>query len=482
MIDAVAATTSLSLNRSLLPLRLLESLGIFFAGVALTIALLSLSETLALAMTPMLAASLLSALWMWRRLPWRYAGQRLYSFGGVLLIACILNRILYLADCIFLPDRFGEWPIESISPTLASVRGEMMAMIGTFLTVAAWWAAGGARPRMSVDHQNREPYWIIYALSLVVLVLTHAAALNVALLGQFTGVLITSGLAACWFINTGRRGSPYLRIGLSIVMVIPFFWVALGYAMKEAIIFALLPAGVQAWMTLKSRAARLLLILFVVTLAGWANSFVSFYRTLSWYSGESISQAQALVEHTRGRVYVQDEDLQGWDISSFIVRADALYPRGWTVSLVDAEGFMPDLIFGPLKYVFIPRVVWSDKPEINPGLNMTELLFGMPDINSATATGLYPAFYLGGGWIAVIAGALLAGALIAMLTALAGRIGGAVLLNLFGFAMAMLALRFDEGWPVGAFSGPVLTLAYLAILYGAMRLAGVIPMLRIARR
>jgi hypothetical protein len=79
--------------------------------------------------------------------------------------------------------------------------------------------------------------------------------------------------------------------------------------------------------------------------------------------------------------------------------------------------------------------------------------------------------YLGYGWLAVILGALGVGWMMAFLTRLAFRLGGPLLVGLFTVAMVPYALRLDEAWTVGAFSGPLISLVYIYLVFLVARIA-----------
>jgi hypothetical protein len=124
-------------------------------------------------------------------------------------------------------------------------------------------------------------------------------------------------------------------------------------------------------------------------------------------------------------------------------------------------------------YVFVPRMAWPEKPAIRQGWEFSGLVFGpayMAWNESSLSAGLYPALYLGAGWPGVLIGAFAIGALMAGLSALARRIGGPVLAGLFTLTLLPYALRLDEAWTVGAFSGPIINFVYIAAIFVAARL------------
>ena len=86
-------------------------------------------------------------------------------------------------------------------------------------------------------------------------------------------------------------------------------------------------------------------------------------------------------------------------VAGFLKRNNASVHRGWAVSIADEDGYYPELVFAPLVYVFVPRMLWPEKPEIRQGWEYSGVVFGeqyMAWSGSSTAAGLYPSFYLGG--------------------------------------------------------------------------------------
>ena len=163
----------------------------------------------------------------------------------------------------------------------------------------------------------------------------------------------------------------------------------------------------------------------------------------------------------------------GKGVEQFLERANASSYRGWAVSRADEYRYEPGLVFKPLTYVFIPRMIWPEKPLIRQGWQYSGLVFGSSYTvwsDSSTAAGYYSALYLGGGWIAVFLGASAIGVMMAALMRFAWQLGGQQLLSLYSFSMIAYALRLDEAWPVGAISGPIISFVYVYVIYTVFNL------------
>lgn len=72
-------------------------------------------------------------------------------------------------------------------------------------------------------------------------------------------------------------------------------------------------------------------------------------------------------------------------------------------------------------------------------------------------------------------GAILVGVLLAGMTRLALRFGGALAAGLYIYAMMPFMLRLDETWAVGAMTGPIITFAYVLAI-GLARVVAVMAL------
>jgi len=105
-------------------------------------------------------------------------------------------------------------------------------------------------------------------------------------------------------------------------------------------------------------------------------SYVGFYRDEVWQRKQTASTANVAAQFLQkteesGTVRTLSEGL-----TSFISRSNASYHRGWAVSIADEQGYEPALVFGPLIYVFVPRLLWPEKPPIKQGWEFSGLVFG----------------------------------------------------------------------------------------------------------
>ena len=83
-----------------------------------------------------------AALFAWRTVRWPDTAARYLSFGAVLLLACVVNRLLYCVDYALAGSHLDEWPFPVARPESAVFKGEVLTVVGTLLTVLAWLALG----------------------------------------------------------------------------------------------------------------------------------------------------------------------------------------------------------------------------------------------------------------------------------------------------------------------------------------------------
>lgn len=420
-----------------------------------------------------------AGVWAWRKIEWHDSMAQYLAFGAAVLLMMALNRVLYTLDFLFVGERFSAWPFFATEPWWAVLKGEIATVLGTFLVVSVWLLAGGNRfsPAMVVQSERRLAILtllIVFFGSVLGLGISSSDLEFASRLGQLLPTLVGLGAAAALFVPVMSMKSSIGRLALSALMSFPFIFVALGTGMKENIILSCIPLGFILWRDHNSVPKRTALVTFGVLFIGFVTTYVGHYREEVWQGGSEESQIEVLEQYIEN----MREDGLGKTLESgleaFVGRSNASLHRGWAVSLADEYGHEPRLVFGPMVYVFIPRLIWPAKPQIRQGWEFSGLVFGASYISwsdSSTAAGLFGSLYLGGGWPAVILFSGILGWMIAGLMHLAFRLGGPLLAGLFTFSMVPFALRMDETWSVGAFSEPLISLVYASVLFYLARFA-----------
>nr|MBA2238150.1 hypothetical protein [Lysobacter sp.] len=302
--------------------------------------------------------------------------------------------------------------------------------------------------------------------------------------GQLLPTMLVLGATTGFFLPLLLARTRLARLLLVAVMGLPFLYVALGTGMKESIILALAPTAYLLWNYSPRRGARLWMALVAVLVVALITSYIGFFRGEVWHADRAVDQSQVLDEYMEAVADRGLPDTVSGGIEEFLARNNAVTYRGWAVVIADTEGYEPGLVFSPLLYVLVPRLLWSGKPEVRQGWEYSGLVFGEQYIawsDSSLSAGLFPALYLGAGWIAVVLGALGIGLLMALCTKLAFAIGGPPLVGLFTLSMLPYALRLDEAWTVGAFSAPLINLVYIAVVFFGARFVARFTHLEAAR-
>lgn len=419
-----------------------------------------------------------AALFAWRTVRWPDTAARYLSFGAVLLLACVVNRLLYCVDYALAGSHLDEWPFPVARPESAVFKGEVLTVVGTLLTVLAWLAAGGVRVtpltilRGLAQHRNQ--LLGIYAMSLVALLVTQRLPTVAAGYGLLLPTLQALGLVTAVLLPLARLKRAAFIVPVVLCLSAPFLLASVGTGMKESIILALLPVGAIMWARVRSAPGRLIIVGAGIVGLALITSYVGYFRDSVWRDRTgTVTMEEAMTGYLDEVKWNGANTAIGNGVTKFLARSNLSVARGWAVAIADEQGLQPELVFGPLVYVFVPRVLWPDKPAIRQGWQYSELVFGPAYTNwsdSSTAAGFYSALYLGSGWFAFVAGALLAGYLVAKATIVAQRLGGDLAAGLYVLTLAPFALRMDEQWTVGVFSAPIITLVYVLAIAHFVRL------------
>src|SRR5262249_32360165 len=131
--------------------------------------------------------------------------------------------------------------------------------------------------------------------------------------------------------------------------------------------------------------------------------FVQIVRDRVWSKGQDLSTDQVI------EIFMDSTDLETLfgAVNRTANRVNLTNTHAWTMVIADNVGFLPEQIFGGLASIYVPRIIWPEKPEYRPGFEHTKRVFGAKKrLQTSTASGFVTELYLGGGLIAAILGSV----------------------------------------------------------------------------
>ncbi len=416
----------------------------------------------------------LAALIFWLRVPWPNLKSRYLSFGGVILLGFVLQHSLIVLDWYLQGGLLWRWPVTTIEPGVALLKGEVISFVGTMLMVISWLISGGLRNTVFSSVRSvpeGSPYLLIwiYLTGLTTAVFLRFEASIEAL--RMLGVYATLFASGATYLLAVQQRWPRTRLATAFFMTLPLLMLSLS-GMKEGMIIAALPLLLVAWATARTLVSRAIFVAFALIILLFATTFSNFVRQSYWTTGVEFSAPSALSGYLDYLAGVNTGDTSTEPLPQLTSRVNSSVYQPWGVIIADQRGFQPEMIFAPIVTVFIPRVIWPEKPNYTTGQEFTTLLFGENHGMGSTSigTGTFPAFYLGYGWTAVILGSVLLGAIVAITERLALLKGGETFALIFAYGLIPYALKMPETWPAGAITYPVITFVYLSIIAMAVKL------------
>lgn len=416
---------------------------------------------------------ILCALYAWGAISlyvyWRiesWGAARYNCFGAALLLFSMCFKGISLVDTIFYGTRYEYWPITirlDDSPLAYFLQGECISILGMLILVCTW--------RISVKHDidhlsftqtrikksNRLP-WLVYGTALFTQFLLRMSNFDFGAYILLIAMFNTLGVASIYWISKPNHSkTSLLGVLLSVALALPLAYFSLGSGMKENVLFPFIPTVLIAWTVYGSVSVRILLITVGFAILALMQIYVGYVRQFNWQDGHVYSVSEL-------SFYMATNLNAGgfWHgVDSMTARLNQAPSHAIAVALVDRDGFQPEEIFEPIPTSLIPRVFWPEKPILQPGSALTKRIqdskLDVSQITSASAAGFFPELYLGGGYIAVILGAILYGFL-------AGKLQLFAIYRLprFGvlacnFTMIYQAIRFDELHVVYAYTGIILS-------------------------
>jgi hypothetical protein len=408
---------------------------------------------------PLYLSSAFSFFRVWKKFPWPDNLAPYLSFGGILLISSAVRRLFYLGDFLIFGERFSEWPLYTANPAWDTFTAEVIIVVGTFITLLCWSIpkayTASFEPAMSFSKNKfRRFNYLIYLSSLAALFLSFI------FIGQFGYVLETLGLASSYFIASSLK-STLKKISLSTFLTIPYIIASLASGMKANAILAFTPIILITFTSLRAAYQRFIVIFLLAALLILNSGLSNYIRSTYWTTKTDVNQLTILSEYFEYLRTVNINDFFHKELEFFLFRANSSYNYGFAISVVRNKGYYTDLVFEPLFYAFVPRILWKGKPLIDSSSEYNYVVFGRR--TSSMESGFFTGLFLGAGWLGLMVGSAFIGFIIAYLSRLAAKYGGSVCQLMFSFALIPVALRFPERWPSPAIAGVVIVFVYTFI-------------------
>ena len=386
------------------------------------------------------------------------------------MLSCAVFRLFNAIDTAINGARLEQWKAfvyaSTPNPEWNIFCAETLTVVG-FLCVSAGWQSVvlGKGINLGLFGRTSASTTVLstmYLSGLAFEVAKRIIAVDFTGLDQLISVFHLGGIAAIFGI-VSRSHRVALRVPFAVVLGLPLAYLALHGGMKENIILPLLPSAFFAWTACKSRLSRVLLLSCGFAVLCVLQVYVKMTRTLVWVHGQQLSTNE-LVETFLAST--DSEALLG-GLDSTASRVNLTNIHAWTMTIADNSGFLPDEVFGGLASIFVPRLIWPDKPSYQPALEQTNRIYGLKKhMYTSTAAGFVTELYLGGGLIVAFLGSVCFGLGIGLLQRLVSRISTPLAVQVQNFSLFILALRLDEDPVVYAFSKPAFFVVFIILIAG----------------
>ena len=402
---------------------------------------------------------------VWSPVPWfLVACAAYYGFGPLSYYYASPETVAYMQLDFPLDER------QILLTNLLNSVGLAVVGLGVILGHAFFAVADNAPPEES-DRQMIAAVWlflIVGGFVKYVFALPHALGLLAYVLpGSIQHLSALLNGAIILLINQIHRGRRQYQWLLYPLVLSEFVSGLMTFSKTEVMTTGL---AIVLGVYLSRPRLRVLVLAGIASVLLYATvlaPFVIFARNHFSESGVSeVADLQATVE-TYSRVGGEAQALVLPEVQLWWARLNYAPDQGFAMDAYErgTTGQTVNL----LPYIFVPRLLYPDKPSMNSGREFTELLTGQ-EATSSTALGLFGETYWNGGWVLMVAVCLYVGFLFTLFT----RFGIAVIARgqliyvpiVFGGIMTGL---YPDGWVVSTFFGGVLEIFALYLLLALFR-------------
>lgn len=391
------------------------------------------------------------------------------DFLTVFLLFQVANKLMTIISLAFGDEARTVYDLADLVGPVYNFRAESVHLIAMVLFTIGWLFVE-RHSQSKRDLQSRQysigALAVFYvASSLVVLILyISAGVVSTGLLSAFMKYSALGAVAIMLVSNTpyGLGGSKSM---LTLSLLAPYFYLAMISGTKGEMIVASLPvvvAGIGTgwkWVMVVLTPLALFMLAIGIPLS-------QEMRSANWESAggtEEIDLSQGLTRVMSRYASGDGLSMIHYTIIAFCNRASSAESGGLVMRYAERDGFLGFETLKLLPAVFVPRILWPDKPSFRPGAWFTWYrgrASSPESATSATAMMLGTEFY----WSFGAAGLLILmclGGLYAIVWRALRRISTLGLVGFAGmFALLGMSVRFEESNALYAVSGPIAYVAY----------------------
>ena len=249
-------------------------------------------------------------------------------------------------------------------------QAELVFLLAAVVFTGVWRALEGRRLRVPWHQPPSKIVWAVYGLTgLGYLGLVFAGfAVSAGLTEEFLHTFAIGALA----VLLGGRG-PYAmgnrKSWLAMAALVPFLVLALRSGMKGEVALVMLPILLPVFrrMTVVRFVFLGAFMLFVLL---FLFPFSEAWRHANWAAWRGYENAGIPV--VASRVFDQWADnglveTAARSLASWATRGSSAEAGGLVMQLAERDGFIGPVLLEGLVTIFVPRVLWPDKPRYMPG-------------------------------------------------------------------------------------------------------------------
>lgn len=403
--------------------------------------------------------------------------EQVPDFLTVLLLFQIANKLMTIIALAFGQAYMNQYELQDLVELVYAFQGEAVFFAANVLFTAGW---------ILVERRRTRAFGSAPIYSVKSLLSFYIIALFFSLMLRFGGIGGASGLMSSFalFSAIGAVGlllSSKSRWGISgsyrfftLLMMIPLIYLALISGTKGQLVVVALPFMVAG---LNKGTTRLfgVLLPFVIFMLMIGIPLSQEMRAANWASTgrqENIGLTEGLSRVAERYADGNVIEVTTSTLVGFCNRANSAEIGGLVMRYAEQDGLLGMELVRLLPAIFIPRVLWPEKPVFRPGAWFTWYR-GRSDspetATTSTAMGLGTEFYWSFGAMGVLLISIL-GALYSVVWQALRRVSTLGISGFAGmYALLASAVRFEEMHMVYAIAGPVAFLAYSYVLVGFER-------------